>query len=81
MSTIKNGLGGDGSPGIGLSSDAKTVSKGLDRTEIPTRTTLLLVQDLPLTLAPLLTRVKVGGEGEGGSHKAHEEKSGLHHRC
>ena len=75
---IQDGLRGDGGAGGGLTIDAKTVSVGLNRAEIPARTTLLLIQDLPFAFAPVLTGIEVGGEGESSRHKAGKKEDDLH---
>ena len=77
LGALKDGLGGDDGARGGLIVDAKTVSVGLDRAEVPARTALLLVQDLPLALGPLFTGIEVGGKGKEARHEA-EKKEDLH---
>ena len=66
--------GHDGARG-GLTGDTGAIGEGLHRSKVPARTTMTLVKDLPLAVAPLGTSIEAGGDiGRGQRHKGEDKK-------
>mmetsp|Transcript_26420 Transcript_26420/g.41118 ORF Transcript_26420/g.41118 Transcript_26420/m.41118 type:complete len:388 (+) Transcript_26420:91-1254(+) len=78
---VQDRFRGDDSARLGLTVDAKTISKRLNRAEIPAGTALFLVQDKPTALLPLSTRIKISRNTrtQSTSHQSSNNNNNLHH--
>jgi len=80
LGALKDRFRGDDGARGGLTVDAKTVSEGLLGTEVPTRTTALLVEDEESTMLPFSTSVKVSGDRRPDDESCQSsEKNNLQH--
>ena len=81
-SALDHGLRGHNGTRGGFRGDASTIRESTSGGESPTSTTRSLVQDVELTVAPLLTGIeRGGGVGEDDRHKGENENRSPDHDC